>query len=123
MKEDDCGSCDHQGRVELKRVECLVDGEWHERGDKCEDFKDYVHSKLNEQRASEAREIGRGRQAAKDEQSRREFEEKMAQKDREHAEELQRLRMEFDRKQWRASWWWQIVLFVIGTIVGAVLNP
>jgi hypothetical protein len=118
MAEKDCGSCDHQGGFEQKRVECRVDNKWHERGYRCQDFKEYVQGKNTEERVLEAHEIRRRREAGEAEQNRREFEEKMAQKDRDHTEELQRLRMEFDRKLWRASWWWQVLLVVFGWALG-----
>jgi hypothetical protein len=120
MTENDCGSCDYQGRVEQKRAECRVDGKWHDRGYICEDFKEYVQGKNTEERISEAREIIRNREAREAERSRREFEEKKAQKDRNHAAELLRLRIDSDKKQWKASLWWQGLLVLIGAILGFI---
>jgi hypothetical protein len=123
MNEKDCGCCDYQGGLEQTRVECRVNGEWHKRGHRCEDFKEYVQSKNESERVSQAIEKRREKENRANEQSRREFDDKMAQKDREHATELQRMRMEFDKKQWRASWWWQIILFISGFVAGLILKP
>ena len=127
MDKPDCGSCDHQGQVEhkKKRVECRVDGQWHERGYRCEDFKEYVQGKTTKERRAEALEIRRERRAEAEGQKDKEFAEKMAQierkhqdklaqKDREHVEKLQEIRMEFDKKLWRLSWWWQLILVFMG---------
>jgi len=103
MSKEDCASCDYQGRVEQKRAECRIDGEWHKRGFICDDFKEYVQGKSNEERLAQAFEIRR---------------ERGAKKEREHAEELQRIRMEFDKKLWRTRWWWQLILVIIGAVLG-----
>ena len=107
MSEKDCGSCDYQGRIEQQRVECRVDNEWHKRGHSCENFKEYVQGKTQEEKTSEAREIMRRRQEREADQSRRDFEEKMAMR-----------REKFEKKLWLASWWWQIGLLVFGTLLG-----
>jgi hypothetical protein len=115
MSEEDCGNCDYQGGIDPQgRVECRVDGLWHPRGQRCEDFKDYVQSKNESERVIQAVEKRRER----NEQREREFAEKMVQRDREHATALQHERMRFDKRLWMASWWWQIGLVIISALVG-----
>lgn len=140
MSEQDCGSCDHQGDINhpQKKVECLIDGEWHERGYACEDFKEYVQGKTSEERISEARDIRRRKDAKAAEQREIEFAEKMAQKDREHDAqsaqlkmkhdaELQKEKMKHDKKLWWATVRWQLILAfvsaVLGFGVGWILKP
>jgi len=50
----------------------------------------------------------------------REFIEMMEEKAREHAAKLVRAKIESRKKQWRASWWWQLFLVAIGAILGLV---
>ena len=102
MNKEDCGSCDYQGRVEQKRAECRIDMKWHERGFICDDFKDYVQGKSNGERVAQAQAIRGERRASK------------------LAKELQRERMEFDKKLWRTRWWWQLILVIIGAVLGVV---
>jgi cation transport ATPase len=119
MSEKDCGNCDYQGEgMEQKKVECRVDGKWHERGYKCEDFKEYVQGKNVSVRVTQSTEKKRERETKASEQSRREFEEKESQKNRDHAAELTRKQMEQAKKLWMASWWWQIILIFIGAALG-----
>ncbi len=51
----------------------------------------------------------RRKEAKEAEQRQREFDEKMAERAREH-----------DRKLWRASLWWQAALVVSGAILGVI---
>jgi len=140
MSDKNCGHCDYQGGGDQKRIECRVDNEWHEIGYSCDDFKVFVPSKTQEERRAEAYAVGRRKEAKDAEQSRKEFEEKMAEKDRVHAEELQRVRMEFDdklaqkdrehaaelvqkelrqeKKLWKASWWWHLILIAVSATLG-----
>jgi uncharacterized protein YhaN len=119
MKEKDCANCDYQRSIDSQhRVKCLVDGLWHERGYRCEDFKDYEQSKNVLEKLSQAFEKKWERETKANGESEREFAEKMAQRDRDHATELQRERMAFDKKLWMASWWWQLGLILFGALVG-----
>jgi hypothetical protein len=102
MSKKDCGSCDYQGKVEQERAECRIDMKWHKRGFICDDFKDYVQGKSNGERVAEAHVIGGERRARK------------------AAEELQRKQMEFDKKLWKTRWWWQLILVIIGAVLGVV---
>jgi hypothetical protein len=133
MSNQDCGSCDYQGAIQRDRAECRVDSKWRERGFRCDDFKDYDHSKTQEERLKQAIERKREREATTVGQWEREFAERMAQrereyaeglanKDREHATELQKQRMEFDARLWKASWWWQLALVIGGALLGFITN-
>jgi len=105
MSEEHCGGCDYHILVRQGLFECRIDGERHERGYHCKHFKTHDPRKSSEDRQTDV--IGK----------RREIE---AQKDREHAIELAQTRMTFDKKLWRASWWWQLILVVIGAVLGFI---
>ena len=111
MKEPNCGNCDHLLRVEQKRVACRIDGEWHERGYRCNDFKDYVQGNTNENRQAEALEIRREREAKAAEQRQREFAGKETQKDRELAKKFQ-----------RQNFWLKIIIAILTIILTAIVS-
>lgn len=106
MSEGQCGNCDHYHYLKRGKVDCIVDGKWHDTGDSCDDHKKRVTGKSLETRLTESLEVRRSRGAKAAEQREREFTEKMAEKAREH-----------DRKLWRASWWWQAALVAFGAII------
>jgi len=120
MSEGHCGNCDHYHYGKPGKIECFVDGNWHETGDSCDDYKKRVTSKPLEARLTESLEVKRSKEEKEAEQRNREFAEKEAEKDRQHAKELQQERINFDKKLWRASWWWQLILVVIGAVLGFV---
>jgi len=132
MSDKDCGSCDYQGDVVTSdHAECMVDLESHERGCICQDFKVHVPGKHMNVRLAQAAAKRKEREAKATEQRDREFAEKMAQKDREkteeiarinreHADKLQQKGMAFERKQRRTSFWGQVVLVVVGAILGFI---
>jgi hypothetical protein len=120
MSDKDCGNCDYQGGVTRESAECLIDGKLHPRGYTCQDFKDYVHDKNLDVRLTQAIEKRKEREASTSERRERAFVEKMAQQDREHDAKLQQDRMRFDKRLWRASWWWQSILVVVGAILGFI---
>jgi len=122
MDNKDCGSCDYQGVVQPQRVECRIDDNWHERGYHCNDFKDYVQGKTAEERVKQAIEKKQAKERLLAEQREKELAEALAKKGREHAKELQSKRMQFDKKLWRASWWWQVILVFLGAILGFIAN-
>ena len=113
-----CGNCDHYHYGKQEKIECFVDGKWHETGDSCDDYKKRVTGKTLEARLTEALEIRRIKEAKAAEQRKREFDKREAEKDRQHAKELLQMRMKFDKRLWRASWWWQLILVVIGAGLG-----
>ena len=104
-----CGNCDHYHYLKQRKVDCIVDGELHDTGNSCDDYKKRVTGKTLEARLTEALEVRRIKEAKAAEQRKREFDEKMAEKAREH-----------DRKLWRASLWWQAALVVSGAILGVI---
>lgn len=117
MSERQCGNCDHYHYLKRGKVDCMVDGELHDTGDSCDDHKKRVTGKSLEARLAESLEVRRSRETKAAEQREREFAEKMAEKDRQHAKELQQERIKFDKRLWRASWWWQAALFAFGAII------
>jgi len=143
--KDDCGSCDYQGDfIGPQGVECRIDHKVYERGYRCEDFQTAIPGKHLSVRQEQALEKRREREGKASEERNREFEEALAQKNSEHAEEIARInrqhadeiaqkdrdhdaklqqeRMEFDRIRWRAGWWWQTALVVIGVGLDELLR-
>ena len=127
MSEGHCGNCDHYHYGKEGKIECFVDGEWHDSGDSCDDYKKRVTSKPLEARQTEALEVRRIKEAKAAEQRKREFDEKMAEKDMQHEKGLQQMRIKFDKRLWRASWWWQLILIVVsaglGCLAAWILKP
>jgi len=82
MSEGQCGNCNHYHYGKQGRIDCIVDGEWHDSGDSCDDYKKRVTGKSLEARLREAHEVKR----------------------RKEAKELQQMRMKFDKRFWQASW-------------------
>jgi hypothetical protein len=89
MSEQECGSCDHQGKVTREKAECLVDSKIYERPHHCDDFKEYIQGKNEERRLKESLEVKRTKEAKAAEKRMRDFEEKMAQKQRDFEKTLQ----------------------------------
>jgi len=118
MSGNTCGHCDHHEGVRSGEIECLVFSAWFDKYHSCEHFKEYSHSKTLEIRAAEALYVKKAIDAKASAQSEQEFAERMAQKEQDHNTELQRQRMEFDKRLWLASWWWQVVLIAGGAILG-----
>ncbi len=127
MSEGQCGNCDHYHYLKQRKVDCIVDGELHDTGNSCDDYKKRVTGKSLEARQKESLEVRRRKEAKEAEQRQREFAEKMAEKDMQHEKELQQMRMKFDKRLWRASWWWQLILIVVsaglGCLAAWILKP
>ncbi len=111
----------------------MVDGKVYEKPHTCDRFKQYVQGRNKEERLALALEKRREEEDARKTKEDRNFSEKLAQKDREHAEELAqkatahsaelaRLQREQNKKLWRASWWWQLGLVILGAVIGFVLK-
>ncbi|TET66051.1 MAG: hypothetical protein E3J56_15000 [Candidatus Aminicenantes bacterium] len=118
MSEGHCGNCDHYHHLKQGKVDCIVDSKLHDTGDSCDDYKTRIPSKSSTVRSEEGLEVRRSREAKAAEQRDREFAEREAEKDRQHAKELLQTRMKFDKRLWRATWWWQLILVVIGAGLG-----
>jgi len=130
MEKTNCGNCNWHDEIKQKRTYCLFYDGWSDINYTCENFVKYSNMNREERsrRASEARE----RLETKEREEREKQEgERRAQEEQRHAEEIARLnrnhttelqqtRMTFDKKLWRASWWWQLILVVIGTVLGVV---
>ena len=122
MSGKTCGHCDYHEGVRPGEIECLVFSAWFDKNHSCEQFKEYSHSKTLEIRAAEALYVKKALDAKASAKSEQEFAERMAQKDRDHDDELQRQRMAFDKRLWRASWWWQALLVIGGAVLGFLLS-
>ena len=118
MSGNTCGHCDHHLGVRSGKIECLVYSDWFDKNNSCEHFKEYSHSKTLEIRAAEALYVKKTIDARVSKLSKQEFAERMAQKESDHDEDLQRQRMKFDKNLLRASWWWQTLLVVLGAALG-----
>ncbi len=118
MTDRNCGNCDYQGIITQTTRECLVDGKVYEKPHTCDRFKQYVQGRNKEERLALALEKKREEDDAKKTKEDRDFSEKLAQKDRAHSAELARLQREQNKKLWRASWWWQLVLVIFGAVIG-----
>ncbi len=102
----------------------MVHKNWYEKGYKCDNQRKFSNMVI-QLRLDMANEVKRREDAKEAEQRDREFAEKEAEKDRQNAKELQRERIKFDKRLWRASWWWQLSLVavgVIGTLVVQILT-
>ena len=128
MEKTNCGNCNWHDEIQQKKTYCLIDDQWYDVSHSCENFLKYSYIN-REDRAERAREFrkrlesGAREQREKEEatvkeQREREFAGELARKDREHASELQQVRMTFDKKLWRASWWWQLILIVVSAGLG-----
>jgi len=122
MSEGQCGNCDHYQYIKHGKIECLVDGKLHDTGDSCDDYKTRIPSKSITVRSEEALEVKRSKKAKEAEQRQREFAEKTAEKGMQHEKELQQMRMKFDKRLWRASWWWQLILIVVSAGLGVIVT-
>lgn len=45
MSEGHCGNCDHYHYLMQRKVDCIVDGELHDTGNSCDDYKKRVTGK------------------------------------------------------------------------------
>ena len=133
MADRNCGNCDYQGNITQTTEECLIDGKVYEKPHTCDRFKQYVHGRNKEERLALALKKSKEEEDARKTKEDRDFSEKLAQKDREHTEELAqkdrdhaaelaRLQREQNKKLWRASWWWQLILVIFGGVIGFVLK-
>jgi len=139
LSKNHCGHCDFHGDVRSPNIFCLVDNKWNPNDHTCDRFSVYV-KRNREERFQLARDKQREEKKARQRQEDREFDERlaqverdhaeelaqkdrehiegMAQKERDHATELARLQREQNKKLWRASWWWQLVLIIMGALIG-----
>ena len=85
-------------------------------------YKKRVTGKSLDARQKESLEVRRRKEAKEAEQRQREFAEKMAEKDMQHEKGLQQMRMKFDKRLWRASWWWQLILIIVSAGLGVIVT-
>lgn len=115
MSDEHCGDCLYQADTNPEEVFCMVDKDWYEKGYKCDNQRKFSNMEIH-LRLDMANEVRRRKDAEEAEQRDREFAEKEAEKDRQSAKDLQREKIKFDKKLWRANWWWQLTLVAIGVI-------